>query len=221
MHAEPQAASDEQLARQAQAGCLSSFEELVYRYEGRIYRFVTNNCRNQSDAQEVTQETFVSAYLNIRQFDVARSFTTWLFAIARRKCIDRHRANRPAIGEPILELPDRDDPSVLLARREAEQDLWQLARRTLPDLQFHALWLKYAEEMSVRDVARVLSKTQTHIKVLLFRARTLLGRELEKRNGLNEKAIRPETLAGGKSPVKNATEPPPTRFAGVATATGR
>lgn len=179
MHAGPQAEADEELARQAQAGSLSSFEELVYRYEARLYGFVANSCRNQSDAQEVTQETFVSAYLNIRQFDVARSFATWLFTIARRKCIDRHRANRPAVEEPTGELLEQDDPSTLLARREAGEDLWRLARCTLPELQFQALWLKYAEDMSIRDIARVLRKTQTHVKVILFRARTALGRALE------------------------------------------
>jgi RNA polymerase sigma-70 factor (ECF subfamily) len=202
MHAEPHAETDEVLARQAQAGALLGFEELVYRYEKRIYRFVINSCRNESDAQEVTQETFVSAYLNIRQFDVARSFATWLFTIARHKCIDRHRANRAGIGEQTAELLDEEDPSKLLARREEGQDLWRLARCTLPELQFHALWLKYAEDMSVRDIARILRKTQTHVKVLLFRARTLLARELQRREAEGQTAICPETLTGAKSLLK-------------------
>src|SRR5690349_3629941 len=122
MHAESQSVLDEQLARQTQAGCLSSFEELVHRYEGRIFRFVANSCRNESDAQEVTQETFVNAYLKIRQFDVRRSFTTWLFTIARRKCIDRHRANRPEAEGRTIELVEQEDPSTLLARRETGED---------------------------------------------------------------------------------------------------
>ena len=66
-----------------------------------------------------------------------------------------------------------------LIQREAEDELWQLARRTLPELQCQALWLKYAEEMSVEQIARVLRRTQVHVKVLLFRARTRLARELE------------------------------------------
>src|SRR6266550_9298455 len=115
MQAEPQTDTDEELARQAQAGSLSSFEELVYRYEARIFRFVANSCRNESDAQDVTQQTFVGAYLNIRQFDVARSFATWLFTIARRKCIDRHRANRPA-PEMRTEFLEDEDPSTVLVR---------------------------------------------------------------------------------------------------------
>jgi len=176
---ETQRILDEKLAGQAQAGSLSDFEELVHRYEWRIFRFVANSFRNLADAQEVTQETFVSAYLNLQQFDVNRSFATWLFIIARRKCIDRHRAARPATGEEIPELTDLADPAALMMQREAEQDLWATARRSLPELHFHALWLKYAEEMSIQQIARVLRKTQVHVKVLLFRARTRLARELE------------------------------------------
>lgn len=179
MPTETQRISDEELAGQAQAGSLSDFEELVHRYEGRIFRFVANSFRNRADAQEVTQETFVSAYLNLRQFDVQRSFATWLFTIARRKCIDRHRAARPATGEEMPELTDLADPAALMMQRETEHDLWATARRSLPELHFHALWLKYAEEMSIQQIARVLRKTQVHVKVLLFRARTRLARELE------------------------------------------
>jgi DNA-directed RNA polymerase specialized sigma24 family protein len=49
----------------------------------------------------------------------------------------------------------------------------------LPDGQFQALWLRYAEDMDIEHIARVLGKTQTHIKVLLFRARHKLATELE------------------------------------------
>ena len=92
-----QSFTDEELARQTQAGSLVAFEELVYRYEGRIYGFVANCCRNGTDAREVTQDTFVRAFQAIGQFDLQRGFAPWLFTIARRKCIDHHRA-APAPG---------------------------------------------------------------------------------------------------------------------------
>lgn len=164
-----------------QAGSLSDFEELVHRYEARIYRFVANSFRNPADAQEVTQEAFVTAYLQLGKFDVRRSFATWLFTIARRKCIDRHRAVRPAVEGGIPELPDLNDPSSLLAKREAGRQLGETARNALPELQFQVLWLKYAEDMSVESIARVIHRTKIHVKVLLFRARTRLAKELESR----------------------------------------
>ena len=172
--------SDEELARETQAGLLAAFEELVYRYQQRIYAFVTHCCRNSADAQEVTQDTFVRAFQAIAQFDPRRGFAPWLFTIARRKCVDHHRASPPAMAaEPMPELPDLVDPSELLARREERENLWQLAHRRLPESQFQALWLRYPEDMSVAGIARVLGKTQTHVKVLLFRARNALGRELK------------------------------------------
>jgi RNA polymerase sigma-70 factor (ECF subfamily) len=175
--------TDQELARQTQAGSLVAFEELVYRYEGRIYGFVANSCGNCADAREVTQDTFVRAFQAIEQFDSQRSFAPWLFTIARRKCLDHYRAARPPADEPVPELADHDDPAELLARQEDRQSLWELARRHLPKPQFQALWLKYAEEMNVADIAQVLRKTQTHVKVLLFRARQALGRELKAAQG--------------------------------------
>lgn len=172
--------SDEELAGETQAGSLAAFEELVYRYEHRIYAFVFQYCHNDADAREVTQDAFVRAFQAIGQFVPWGGFGPWLFTIARRKCIDHYRATvRAASDESVPEVPDHDDPSVLLARKEERQGLWELARRCLREPQFQALWLRYAEGMSVAEVARVLRKTQTHVKVLLFRARETLRRELK------------------------------------------
>ena len=74
---------------------------------------------------------------------------------------------------------DPEDPSELMARREEARNLWQRARQLLPDGQFQALWLRYIEDMDIEQIARVLGKTQTHVKVLLFRARHKLAAELE------------------------------------------
>ncbi len=185
MASDYQSVTDQELARQTQAGSLTAFEELVYRYEGRVYAFAAHTCRNGVDAREVTQDTFVRAFQAIAQFDPQHNFAPWLFTIARRKCLDRFRAARPALGEPVPELADEDDPAELLARQEERRGLWDLARRHLPELQFQALWLKYAEEMNVGEIAQVLRKTQTYVKVLLFRARQTLGRALKAAESLS------------------------------------
>ena len=95
---------DEELARRTQAGSLEAFEQLVYRYEGRVHAFVTQFCRNPTDVGEVTQDTFVRAFQRMEQFDSRRVFAAWLFTIARRQCIDRHRAAPPVAAAPM---PDR------------------------------------------------------------------------------------------------------------------
>ena len=171
--------SDEDLARQSQAGELAAFEELVRRYENRIYSFVFQSCGHDTDAREVTQDTFVRAFAAIAQFDPRRPFAAWLFTIARRKGIDCFRARLPTGNQAVPEDLDPDDPAELLARRDDARALWRRARATLPDAQFQSLWLRYAEDMDIADIARVLGKTQTHVKVLLFRARNTLAAELE------------------------------------------
>jgi RNA polymerase sigma-70 factor, ECF subfamily len=168
--------SDEQLACKAQAGSLDEFETLVHRYEHRVFSFVVQFCPNTADARELTQDTFVTAYRKIAQFDSRRSFAPWLFTIARRKCIDRHRAAPPVANAPLPDMVDDTDPSQLMAQREEGQNLWQLARERLGKIQFEVLWLHYAEQMEVAQIAQVLGKTRVHVKVLLFRARQVLAR---------------------------------------------
>ncbi len=170
-----QIATDEDLARHSQGGDFSAFEELVRRYETRIYAFVYQSCGHATDSREVTQDTFVRAFQAIAQFDPTRSFASWIFTIAKRKGIDCYRARIPAGDEAVPEESAEEDPAELLARQEDARDIWRRARQKLPDSQFQALWLRYAEEMDVAQISRVLGKTQTHVKVLLFRARNKLA----------------------------------------------
>lgn len=192
MSALPPQPSDEHLAQLAQAGDDGAFETLIRRFEGRVYRLALHWCGRDADAREITQDTFVSAYRHLNRFQPTRSFTTWLFTIARRKWID-HNRRTPRDGEAqIPELADPDDPCVLMTRQEAGHDLWCLARQVLSAAQFQALWLHYVENLSVREIARVMHKTQPHIKVLLFRARAVLGRALQNRS-------RPGTASEGRA----------------------
>ena len=174
-----QSPSDEELARQSQDGDLAAFEELVRRYENRIYAFLFQSCGHATDAREATQDTFVRAFEAISRFDPGRPFAAWLFTIARRKGIDCFRARIPDGGQDAPDQIDPDDPAELLARRDEARDLWRRARSGLPEIQFQALWLRYAEDMDIAQISGVLGKTQTHIKVLLFRARNTLAGELE------------------------------------------
>ncbi len=178
MNADSGSVSDEELARQSQAGSLHAFETLVYRYERRICGLAGRFLADPADAREVTQDTFVKAFQAIARYDPRQPFAPWLFTIARRACIDRQRAAPPRVVDRPPEIPETADPSHLLAQKEERDRIWTLARRVLPDLQYQALWFRYAEDLSVADVARVMRKTQVHIKVLLFRARQTLAAEL-------------------------------------------
>jgi RNA polymerase sigma-70 factor, ECF subfamily len=192
---------DEELARQSQAGSSLAFEELVSRYEARIFAFTRMACRNQDDARELAQDTFVKAFLAIGQYRSQHPFRAWLFTIARRKCIDHYRS-RPVepdeSAEPTLEA---EDPAEQLARREDSQNLWARARGILPGKQFQALWLRYGEEMNVGEIGAVLGLTRTHVKVLLFRARQALIRHLKDPFGTGSHSSNKARLSGHRMEI--------------------
>ena len=179
MKFELETTTDEELARQTRAGSHAAFEKLVYRYEGRIYQFVAKSCRSKADALEITQDTFLRAFRGIERFDAERNFAAWLFTIARRRCIDHFRSQPPVMAAEMPELADVEDPAAVMSRKEEGEGVWALARVELSAAQFEALWLKYAEDMSVEQIAQVVRKTKTHVKVLLFRARENLGARLQ------------------------------------------
>lgn len=154
---------------------MEAFEELLSRYEHRVYAFVAQHFGDPRDAREVTQDAFVAAYRGIHRYDPQRDFAAWLFTIARRKCIDRLRSTRWRESNEFLpEDPRIATPQEVLAAKEDQLAIWDLARRSLTPIQYHALWLRYAEDLDIPRIAQILRKSRIHVKVLLFRARQKL-----------------------------------------------
>ena len=172
------ALSAEELALRSKKGCEASFAELVDRYGVRLNRFLCRRIARTHDAEDLVQETFARAYTNIHRYDPAWRFSTWLFTIARRLAVSHYRTScrRDNLPEPAEH--HTPQPPEILAARQTRRDLWQIAEQ-LPENQYHALWLKYAESMSIKQIATVLKKSNINVKVLLYRARTNLGRRIE------------------------------------------
>ena len=168
--------SAEELAWRSQKGCQASFAQLVDRYAAGLLSFLRRRTESLEDAEDLVQDTFVRAYENIGRYKNCWKFSTWLFTIAGRLASSHHRSSRStkALGEVESEAPD---PAEATVRREAKQGLWDSAAE-LPEGQYEALRLKYAEDMSIRQIAQVLGKSQVGVKVLLYRARVNLGRRL-------------------------------------------
>ena len=205
--------TDEELVGQSLAGSLEAFEGLVYRHEARIYRFLCQRCHNAEDARDLTQATFVSAFRHLRQFKLQRSFRSWLFRIARNKSIDFLRSRR--VQEALVSdaLVDHNDPEAALDQREQADCLWSLARDGLTGDQFDVLWLRYQESLSVREIARALQRTETGVKVSLFRARQRLERLLREQNSLRR--IEGGTAASPQPNAKQAFDRIPTQWSSV------
>ena len=171
--------SDEELACRTQAGSSACFGEVVRRHGDRLLRFLIHRTRSVQDAEDLLQDTFARAYQRIESYNPRWRLTTWLYTIAARQAYSlRRRPTVQTLLDPAQRPAGGQDPAASAARNEEKTNLWALAEDTLSGNQFSALWLRYGEEMSVREISRVMNKTQTHVKVLLFRGRSNLGRRL-------------------------------------------
>ena len=169
----PQAArSTDELAADAAAGSSTCFEALVDRLGPRLLRYLHQRVGDLHAAEDLLQETFLKAYRNLGRYDPSRSFSTWLFTIGTRLAASYWRSRRPIASMEDADPPDRSGagPAEAASRAEERDNLWRRARRALSDDQFAALWLRYAEEMAIREIAEVMGKSVVGVKVLLHRA---------------------------------------------------
>ncbi|MBN2136437.1 MAG: RNA polymerase sigma factor [Sedimentisphaerales bacterium] len=196
LYGELRVLSVEELARRSQQGCRASFAELADRYGERLLRFLRRRTNSLHDAEDLVQDTFVRAFANIDRYRNTYKFSTWLYTIARHLASSRLRRLRNS--DPVLETRSCEPaPGDKAVRRETRHCLWQTAETLSPN-QYQALWLRYAETMSIKEIARVMGKSQVSVKVTLFRARTHMAEKLREitANALGDENVSPEeTLA--------------------------
>lgn len=168
--------TDEELARRAQRGCSASFEELARRFQVPLLQFLQRWAAHE-DAEDLVQDTLVRAYRNLHRYRPSWRFGTWLFTIARRLSMNHQRRRKQprADCEIVEEAQDnRPPPGQFVAEEESRQRLWNLAAEGLTEPQMTATWLYYVEDLSVKQIARVLGRSQVAAKATLFRARKKL-----------------------------------------------
>jgi RNA polymerase sigma-70 factor (ECF subfamily) len=174
-------ATDEQLAEAAKRGSAAAFDELVERYQGRLLRFLLGRCNNRADAEDAIQDTFVNAYRYLQSYDPRWRFSTWLYRIAIRNAARQPHSSTGDAAEPI----DAVDPLASCIEQSERQNLWLVAREQISGDAYSALWLRYAEDLPLADVARALDRSLAWTKVSLMRSRRRLAA-----------ALRQETAAG-------------------------
>jgi RNA polymerase sigma-70 factor (ECF subfamily) len=168
--------SEQDLARAAQAGSSEAYSVLVKNHYPAIHAFLITLLGSRTDAEDLTQETFIHAHSKIRHFNPTRPFRPWIFTIARRLAITHWRRQRPTV--PLDESTPHPEAPTSSTTSDAVQ-LWEAIRQTLKPEEFSALWFFYRENLTIKELAKVLGKTQSHTKVILHRARTRLRDHLD------------------------------------------
>jgi len=180
------------LVTEAKAGSYEAFEDLVNRYEKKIYRLGLNLTGNPEDAEDMLQETFLKAFEHLPTFREDSRFYTWIVRIAINQGLMKLRKRRSS-KEVQLDEPSNDDGDIMprefadwrpnpeqeLERTELEAIL-QDAARSLPMTFRTVFFLRDVEGLSTEETAELLNLSEGAVKARLFRARLRLREELSK-----------------------------------------
>ena len=169
---------DRAVVRRVLSGQTDAFRFLVNRHQQSIFRFASGLLGNREEAQDATQETFLAAFANLSSYASSRTaFSTWLFTIARNRCINLLKRSRPLALDELDSV--RDAASVdTLASQELSQQL-DRALAALPLEQRSAFVLAEVEELSYAEIARIERTSLGTVKSRIHRAKQRLRSLLE------------------------------------------
>ncbi|MGC1780912.1 MAG: sigma-70 family RNA polymerase sigma factor [Acidobacteriaceae bacterium] len=172
------------------AGDTESYHQLIRPYERLVYFMSLSYMRNETDAEDVAQETFLRAFQNLGAFRGESKFSTWLISIALNEARSQLRRQATTRFVPLDEPQDaamraspalprnwRDLPSVAVEREEIRR-LLQQAVESLPRIYQQVFLLRDMEELNVNETAQILDISTPLVKVRLHRARMKLQRLL-------------------------------------------
>jgi len=177
----PMTADEKSLVRAAQHGSLEAFEQLFRRHERRIYTLALHMVGDVNTAEDLTQDTFVRAWENLRRLRHGQAFSGWLRRIVLNLVWDyiRHRPAAEGLKEEHAErLADPADPPGLAVSRGALARRVRQAVLSLPEHQRLVVAMFYWEDMPVNEIARVLGIARGTVISRLARGRETLRRKL-------------------------------------------
>jgi RNA polymerase sigma-70 factor (ECF subfamily) len=186
--------ADAELVARARSRDEAAVRSIMQSNNRRLYRLARGILRNDSEAEDVVQETYVRAFTNLERFRGESSLSTWLARIAMNEALGRLRRQRPsvewtslpqgALEAQIIQFPlsSADDPEKSMAHREIQRVV-EHAIDELPEAFRIVLITRVIEGMNVEETADILGLKPETVKTRLHRARTMLRDQVEKKIG--------------------------------------
>lgn len=184
----PEELRDEEVVELCRQGEKHYFDVLVRRYMEKAFRIAFDFTRNTETAKDLSQDAFLRAFANIKQFDGRSSFYTWFYRIVVNLCLDHARRQNRVVWESLDGFSEEPSEQKQLADATFAPDQEAMAseakRRVdltleaMPNKQRTAFLLRNHQGLSIADVAKVMKTTEGTVRVYLHRAVAALRQSL-------------------------------------------
>ncbi|RIW27613.1 RNA polymerase sigma factor SigW [Bacillus salacetis] len=175
--------------KQVLKGDQDAFAEVIELYKDKVFQICFRMLGNRHEAEDISQEAFIRAYVNIHTFNQKRKFSTWLYRIATNLCIDRIRKKKPdyyldaeVTGTDGLTMYSQIAADGQLPEEEVEEmELQAEIQRQilkLPDKYRSVIVLKYIDELSLQEISEILDLPLGTVKTRIHRGREALRKQL-------------------------------------------
>lgn len=170
-------------------GDRNAYGEVVELYKDKVFQLCYRMLGNRHEAEDIAQEAFIRAYVNIHSFNLNKKFSSWIYRIATNLCIDRIRKKKPDYfldaevpGTEGLTMYSQIASDSALPEDELEslelQETVQKEISKLPDKYRSVIVLKYIEELSLNEISEILDLPLGTVKTRIHRGREALRQQL-------------------------------------------
>jgi RNA polymerase sigma-70 factor (ECF subfamily) len=184
------ALTDDEVIGRVLEGETALFEIIMRRYNQRLFRVTRALLRNNSEAEDVVQETYVRAFTHLRQFSGEAKFSTWLTRIAIHESLARLKRFKKVIAfgdeskleEGMLDLKSRSNQEDEVNQRQL-RDILEAVIDSLPPKYRVVFALRDMQGLTTKETAECLKIREEAVKIRMFRARALLQKKIDARLG--------------------------------------
>jgi len=178
--------SDSEIIDSVLLGNANDYSLLIARYKNKAFSLLKRMLKNEMDAEEVLQDSFVKAYFGLKSFKKEAKFSTWFYRIVYNSAVTKLSSKRRKIEQEMLSVDDEENP-LHLAMPEWEfnkekHELLHAAIRELPENYSAVVTLFYLEDMTGEEIAEVMNTSVGNVKVVLYRSRLALKEIISKKD---------------------------------------
>jgi RNA polymerase sigma-70 factor (ECF subfamily) len=181
---------DQVLVKNIRAGKRSSFEDLMKKYNKKIFNFIFRMVRDEDHAIELTQDFFIKIYTVIDKYNFEYKFSTWAYRICYNLVIDFIRKNKTVLQslddesvseKKMLETENYiwEDGCQKMEKDQLKEMIWRVVETISPKYR-ELILLRYIEELKYEEIADITDLPVGTVKNRIFKAKEILKEELEK-----------------------------------------